>query len=89
VILRRELGGLEFGPLFSTTVRITIASAALAGISWGVWHVLHDALGAGLAGQIVALGVGLGVGGVAYLGMAKLLRIAELEQIMRLLRRGR
>ena len=38
-------------------------------------------------GQIVSLGVGLGLGGLAYLGAAKLLRIAELEQITRLLRR--
>ncbi len=89
VILRREFGGLELGRLFSTSARITIASAVLAGVGWGVWHLLDEALGSGLLGQIIALGVGLGVGLVAYLGMAKLLRIAELEQIMRLLRRGR
>jgi putative peptidoglycan lipid II flippase len=89
VVLRREFGGLEFGRLLSTTLRITIASAVLAGVSWGVWHVLNSALGAGLGGQIIALGSGLGAGGLAYLGMARLLRIPELEQIMRLLRRGR
>jgi putative peptidoglycan lipid II flippase len=89
VVLRREFGGLEFGRLFSTTVRISIASAVLAGVSWGIWHVLDEALGTGLGGQIIALGAGLGAGGLAYLGMAKLLRIAELEQILRLLRRGR
>jgi putative peptidoglycan lipid II flippase len=89
VVLRREFGGLEFGRLFSTAVRITLASAVLAGVSWGVWHLLDRALGTGLAGQIIALGSGLGAGGLAYLGIAKLLRIPELEQIMRLLRRGR
>jgi putative peptidoglycan lipid II flippase len=89
VILRREFGGLELGRLFSTASRITIASAVLAGVSWGVWHVLDDALGRGLAGQIVSLGGGLAVGAVAYLAVAKLLRVAELEQIMRLLRRRR
>jgi putative peptidoglycan lipid II flippase len=89
MILRREFGGLEFGRLFSTASRITIASAALAGVGWGVWHVLDGALGRGLAGQIISLGTGLAAGGVAYLGAAKLLRVAELEQIMRLLRRRR
>jgi putative peptidoglycan lipid II flippase len=89
VVLRREFGGLEFGRLFSTTVRITIASAALAAVSWGVWHLLDDALGRGLAAQIIALGSGLALGGIAYVAVAKLLRVAELEQIMRLLRRGR
>ena len=89
VILRREFGGLELGRLFSTASRITIASAALAGVGWGVWHLLDDALGRGLAGQIVSLGSGLAVGAIAYLAVAKLLRVAELEQIMRLLRRRR
>jgi putative peptidoglycan lipid II flippase len=87
VVLRREFGGLEFGRLFSTTLRITLASAVLAGVSWAVWHVLDAALGTGLAGQIISLGCGLAAGGVGYLAIAKLLRIAELEQIMRLLRR--
>ncbi len=49
--------------------------------------MLDSELGRGLAGQIISLGVALGLGGLAYLAMAKLLRIAELEQITRLLRR--
>ena len=87
VILRREFGGLELGRLFSTALRITIASAALAGVGWLVWDLLDEALGRGLVGQIVSLGSGLALGGIAYLAVAKLLRVAELEQIMRLLRR--
>jgi putative peptidoglycan lipid II flippase len=87
VILRRELGGLELGRLFSTASRITIASAALAGVSWLVWDLLDEALGRGLVGQIVSLGAGLAVGGLVYVAVAKLLRVAELEQITRLLRR--
>jgi len=89
VILRREFGGLELGRLFSTTARITIASAGLAAVSWGVWRVLEQALGRSLGAQIVALGGGLALGALVYLALAKLLRIAELEQILRLLRRGR
>jgi putative peptidoglycan lipid II flippase len=85
LILRREFGGLELGHLFSTAARITLASAALAGVGWLVWDLLDEALGRGLAGQIVSLGAGLGAGGLVYLGLARALRIAELEQIMRLL----
>jgi putative peptidoglycan lipid II flippase len=89
VILRRELGGLELGRLFSTTVRITVAAGALAAVSWVVWKLLDEALGRGLLDQIVSLGGGLAVGAIVYLAVAKLLRIAELDQIMRLvLRRG-
>jgi len=87
VILRRILGGLELGRLLDTGIRITAAAAALAAVSFGVWDVLDGALGRGLVGQIVSLGTALGLGGLVYVGTARLLRIAELEQIMRLVRR--
>ncbi|HEY3492685.1 MAG TPA: polysaccharide biosynthesis C-terminal domain-containing protein, partial [Solirubrobacterales bacterium] len=90
VILRRLLHGLELGRLLSASVRITVAAAGLAAIGWIVWDVLDEALGRGLVGQIVSLGVGLGAGGIVYVAIAKLLQVAELEQMSRLLlRRGR
>jgi putative peptidoglycan lipid II flippase len=90
VILRREFDGLELRRLFSTATKITIAAAALAGVGWVVWDVLDEILGRGLVGQIVSLGTGLAAGGIVYVAVAKLLRVAELEQMSRLLlRRGR
>lgn len=90
VILRRLLHGLELGRLLSAAIRITVAAAGLAAIGWIVWDVLDQALGKGLLGQIVSLGIGLGAGGVVYVAVAKLLQVAELEQMSRLLlRRGR
>jgi putative peptidoglycan lipid II flippase len=87
VILRREFGGLELRRLFSTALRITIAAAALAGVSWLVWDALDQALGRGLGGQIVSLTAGLGAGGLVYVAIAKLLHVEELEQMTRLIRR--
>jgi putative peptidoglycan lipid II flippase len=87
VVLRHELGGLELGRLLSTGMRIVLAAGALAAVSFGVWDLLDNALGRGLAGQIVSLGTALGLGGLVYVAAAKLLRIAELEQITRLVRR--
>jgi putative peptidoglycan lipid II flippase len=87
VILRRKFGGLELRRLFSTSLKITIAAAALAGVGWLVWDALDQALGRGLGGQIVSLTVGLGAGGLVYVAVAKLLRVEELEQMTRLLRR--
>jgi putative peptidoglycan lipid II flippase len=87
VILRRLLHGLELGRLLSAALRISIAAAGLAAIGWIVWDVLDEALGRGLGGQIVSLGVGLAAGLAVYLSVAKLLRVAELEQMSRLLRR--
>jgi putative peptidoglycan lipid II flippase len=87
IVLRRQLGGLELGKLLDAAIRISVAAGALALVGFGVWDVLDNVLGRGLAGQIVSLGTALGLGGLVYLGMAKLLRIAELEQVMRLVRR--
>jgi putative peptidoglycan lipid II flippase len=87
VVLSRLLGGLEVGRLVDVSIRICIASALLAAVAYGIWTVLDGALGRGLLGQIASLGIGLGVGALVYLGAARLLRIPELEQIMRLLRR--
>ena len=89
IILRREFNGLELGRLFSAAARISLASAALAGASWLVWKALDEVVGRGMVGQIVSLGGGLTIGAAVYFLFAKLFRIAELEQIMRLLRRGR
>jgi putative peptidoglycan lipid II flippase len=88
-ILRRKFHGLELGRLLSTVIRISIASAALAGVGWLVWHTLNSALGQSTPAQIISLGAGLTIGSVVYLLVARALRIAELEQIMRLLRRRR
>ncbi len=84
-ILRRLLGGLELRRLADVGIRILLASAALAAVAFGVWDLLDDTLGRGLGGQIVSLGLALGLGGLVYLGAARLLRIPELDQIMRLL----
>ncbi|HET8565435.1 MAG TPA: murein biosynthesis integral membrane protein MurJ [Solirubrobacterales bacterium] len=89
VILRRKFGGLELRRLLSTGTRITIAAAGLAAIGWLVWDVLDQALGRGLGGQVVSLGAGLTAGGLVYVAVAKVLRVEELEQITRLLRRRR
>jgi putative peptidoglycan lipid II flippase len=91
VILRHLLSGLELGRLLSVSIRITAAAAGLAAISWIVWDVLDELLGRGLGGQVVSLSLALGAGLAVYLSIAKLLRVAELEQMSRLLpgRRGR
>jgi putative peptidoglycan lipid II flippase len=88
-ILRRKFGGLELGRLLSTVIRISIACAAMAAVSWVIWDVLNSALGEGTPAQIISLGTGMAIGGVVYLAVARALRIAEFEQIMRLLLRRR
>jgi putative peptidoglycan lipid II flippase len=88
IVLRREFNGLELRQLAVTGAQIVVASAALAGVAFGAWDVLDGALGRGLLGQVVSLGAALGLGSLVYLGIARLFRIPELDQILRLLRRA-
>jgi putative peptidoglycan lipid II flippase len=87
VILRRDLGGIELSKLISSTTRITIASALLAGVSYGVWVVLDDALGRETISQIISLGTALLAGACVYFAAILAMRVPEGGQILRLIRR--
>lgn len=87
VMLRTRLGGIEFGKFLSSAGRILIASAVLAGVSYEIWSLADDAFGRGLGGQLVSIGAGLGLGGLAYVAVCQLLRVPELEQVFALVRR--
>ena len=87
IVLRRELGGLELPRLLASTTRIAIASAALAGVAYGVWALLDDVLGVALGAQIVSLGVALLAGGAVYAAALFALRVPEADQLRRLLPR--
>jgi putative peptidoglycan lipid II flippase len=89
VILRRALGGLELPRLADVTARLALASALLAGVSYGAWDLLDGALGRSLTAQIASLSVALGAGAVVYLAAARAMRVPELDQVMRLVRRQR
>src|SRR5215204_1283019 len=87
VILRDQLGGIELGRLIDTAVRVTLAAAILAGVSYLVWYGLDQALGRDLIAQIISLGLALAVGFAVYFAATLALRVPEASQITRLLRR--
>jgi putative peptidoglycan lipid II flippase len=87
VILRDTLDGLELGRLASSASRMALASAALALSAYLVWSGLDDALGRALGAQIVEIAAALGAGLVVYVSALAALRVPELEQIVRLVRR--
>jgi putative peptidoglycan lipid II flippase len=87
LVLRGELGGLELGRLLASGTAILLASAALAGVALGVWEGLDSALGRSLAAQACSLGVALALGAAAFVAVARLLRVPELSQVARLVRR--
>jgi putative peptidoglycan lipid II flippase len=83
-VLRRRLGRIEFGETASSGIRVLLASAPLAAISYVVWRVLDEALGRSFGDQLVSLGTALLVGVAIYLISSRLLRVRELEALLTL-----
>jgi putative peptidoglycan lipid II flippase len=79
-------GHLEGAQTTMITVRILIASALLAGVSWGVWKLLDDALGVSLAAEIVSVGGAAVAGGFVYVRAVLIMRIPEAHQVSGLIR---
>jgi len=86
-LLRRRIGRIEGGKTASAVLRIAIASAVVAGVAYGFWRPLDHALGRTFAAQVLSLGVALALGGLAYVGACRILRVRELETLLAL-RRG-
>ncbi len=87
VAMRRRPGLAGVRGVITSVFRILVSSASAAAVAYGVWWALDDLLGRDLWAQIVSLGIGLAVGGVVYLAVARLLGVRELDAL-RALRRG-
>jgi putative peptidoglycan lipid II flippase len=85
--LRTGLNGrLEGGQTTMITVRILIASALLAGVSWVVWKLLDDLLGASLPAEIVSVGAAAAAGLFVYVRAVLIMRIPEAHQVSGMIR---
>ena len=88
VLLRRRLVRLELRETRRTVVLVTVASAILAGVAYGVWSLLDQALGSSFGAALVALLVALAAGLGAYAVSCRLLGVRELETLLSLRRRA-
>ena len=88
VVFRRRLGRIDATAIASSYARIATASAAAAGAAFGVWYLLDEALGRSLGAQIASVGLGSAAGLGAFLGVALLLRVRELQALLSLRRRS-
>ncbi len=78
-------GRLEGAQTLMITVRVLVASALLAGVSWVVWKGLDSLLGRSLPAQIVSVGLALAIGIALYAKVVLTMRIPEARQIESLL----
>jgi putative peptidoglycan lipid II flippase len=74
-------GRLEGEQTVMITVRVLLASALLAALSYLVWAGLHALLGSSLVAQIISVGLALAAGGALYARLVLAMRIPEARQI--------
>ena len=69
MLLRRELGGIDAARTLAAAVKITVASAVLAGVAWLVLGGLDGGVGRSLVGQILSVGSAIAVSGAVCLAI--------------------
>jgi putative peptidoglycan lipid II flippase len=79
-------GRLEGAQTTMITARIAVASALLAGVSWGVWKGLESALGVSLGAQILSVGAAGAAGVLVYARAVLAMGVPEAHQVSRLIR---
>jgi putative peptidoglycan lipid II flippase len=84
LLLRRRFGRFEIGETSRSALRITLASAVLGAVAFGVWWGLDDILGRAFFAQLVSVFGAIAGGGAAYLFSARLLGVHELNALLSL-----
>jgi putative peptidoglycan lipid II flippase len=76
--LRSELHGrLEARETLTSVARMALASALLAGVAYGTWRLLDEAIGDSLAAQAVAVTTAIGAGLAVYAAAVVAQRVPE------------
>jgi putative peptidoglycan lipid II flippase len=89
VVFRRRVGRVQIRGILDAYARAAAAAAAAAGAAFVVWYLLDDALGRSFGSQVLAVGLALAVAAAVYLVGARILRVAELDALLSLVRRRR
>lgn len=88
-ILRRRLGGAPIMPIVSAIVVAGLASGVSVAIGWGGWEAVTRGLGSGLVAQVAAMLVAVALTWGIYAVLALKLRLVNVPQLRRALRRER
>lgn len=81
LVARRQLDGLELPDVLRLWVRLTLAAGLPAVLAWWVSSQIAEP-GSPWARSVLALAVGGAVLGLGFLGLAKAMRIAELDRML-------
>jgi putative peptidoglycan lipid II flippase len=84
VLFRRRLGRIDGRAIATTTIKVALASAAVAAVAWYVWHPLDSAVGRSFPGQLVSLGAALVAAAGVYVLGCRLLHVREMDTLLSL-----
>ncbi len=85
--LRRPLGGVDGRRVSRLLVRVTVAAGLGAALAYGVAAAVTHADGSSTPAAAAATVVAAAAGGTLYLGVARLMRIRELADLLGVMRR--
>jgi putative peptidoglycan lipid II flippase len=88
-LLSPRIGGVDAKRVAWSALRSVIALIPMSAVAYGVWWGLDALLGRRLWAQIVSVGLAYLVGGLVYCGAAWAMRIPELREVARVIRRRR
>src|SRR4051812_2231694 len=86
VMMRRYIGRLETGMMLRTLAKLAVAGALLAGICFAAQYVHFVSAEWNLWRKALGLGVTIAVGAGVFFGTAYLLRVAEVRDVVELVR---
>lgn len=79
-LMRGRINGIEGGKILGSFVKIAIAAAIMSAVSWFTYYFLHQTFGAAnLIFKLIEVLIPIALGGICFIIVAKLLRVAELE----------
>jgi len=88
IFLRKRLHGLEGARVIASTVKITVATAAMSAACWGVRVGLAGVVDVeARKGAALAVLAAMAAGTLVYLACCKLLRVEEAEYVWKAIRR--
>jgi putative peptidoglycan lipid II flippase len=85
--LRRRLGGLSTAEVVRSYVRMSLAAALCGAAAWATAHVVDGLVAPGRVSAALTLAVAGSVGAGIYLAICRLMHLAELADVMSVLRR--
>lgn len=83
ILVRRRLNGIDGPRIAESVARIGVASLAAAAAAWSVQRALDSVLGGGLAAQLLQVAGAVVAGVLAFVGLALMLRIEEVDVLRR------